>query len=144
MAGFLHWAAREPETPARATYRTKELNQAGFLGTFDFVYLPIDPDTSANRGYAGASAVACREGSFWSRKGSLHPAGGRPGRGKRVLMLLFSFVLLICPLLLVRFIVFLVLFACFSYCSSCPSLLLPLFLLFSFSLCLCCLSSLSS
>lgn len=30
----------------------EELNEAGFLGTFDFFYLPIDPETVANRGYA--------------------------------------------------------------------------------------------
>eukprot|EP00747_Dinoflagellata_sp_TGD_P210721 gnl/TRDRNA2_/TRDRNA2_83984_c0_seq1.p1 gnl/TRDRNA2_/TRDRNA2_83984_c0~~gnl/TRDRNA2_/TRDRNA2_83984_c0_seq1.p1 ORF type:complete len:239 (+),score=28.95 gnl/TRDRNA2_/TRDRNA2_83984_c0_seq1:1-717(+) len=30
----------------------EDINLAGFAGTFDFFYLPIDPETHANRGYA--------------------------------------------------------------------------------------------
>eukprot|EP00747_Dinoflagellata_sp_TGD_P125807 gnl/TRDRNA2_/TRDRNA2_174215_c0_seq10.p1 gnl/TRDRNA2_/TRDRNA2_174215_c0~~gnl/TRDRNA2_/TRDRNA2_174215_c0_seq10.p1 ORF type:complete len:448 (-),score=88.17 gnl/TRDRNA2_/TRDRNA2_174215_c0_seq10:922-2199(-) len=30
----------------------EELNSRGFSGTFDFIYVPVDPDTDANRGYA--------------------------------------------------------------------------------------------
>merc|ERR1740121_810025 len=46
----------------------KELNQTGFTNAFDFFYLPNDPDTNANKGYAFINFVSKEWADLFTEK----------------------------------------------------------------------------